>query len=439
AMRARGAQVTDLVVLVVAADDGIMPQTVEALSHARNAGVPLVVAVNKIDLPTANAMRVKQELLQHNVVLEEFGGNVLSTEISAKKGTNIQQLLDQILLQAEILDLKSNPDKRATGTVVEAQLDPGKGPVATVLVQNGTLRVGDDYICGMYSGRVRAMLDERGKQVKEAGPAIPVQILGLVGVPMAGDQLIVVEDAAEAREVAQRRQRLDREAKSRRTSKGVVSLEDFMAQARAGEKRTLRILIKADQGGPAEALADSLGQLGNAEVEVQVVHRGVGAISESDILLAKASGAVIIGFHVRPDNNARAAAEREGVDIKLYRVIYEAVDDVRAALQGLLRPEEREVIVGEAQVRETFKVPKAGVIAGCSVRSGSIQRAGRVRVIRDGVEVYDGVIGSLRRFKEDVREVKEGFECGIGIENFNDIKVGDVIENYRKEEVQRTL
>ena len=438
AMRARGAQVTDEVILVVAADDAVMPQTIEAISHAKNAGVPMIVAINKIDLPQANAMKVKQDLLQHGVVLEEFGGTTLSSEISAKKGLNIDSLLEQVLLQAELLDLKANPNKRATGTVVEAQLDAGKGPVATVLVQSGTLRVGDDFIVGMFSGRVRALLDERGKTVKSAGPAIPVQVLGMQGVPMAGDQLLVVEDATAAREVAQRRERLDREAKSRRSTRG-VTLEDFMAQSTAGDVRSLRILIKADQGGPAEALADALGQLGTSEVKVEVVHRGVGAITESDILLARASGAIIIGFHVRPDNNARAAAERENVDIKLYRIIYEAVADVRAALEGMLRPEQREVIVGEAEVLETFKVPKLGVIAGCAVRSGLVRRDGRVRVIRDSVEVYEGTIGSLRRFKDDVREVREGFECGIGIENFNDLKVGDRIECYRTEEVARTL
>ncbi len=439
AMRARGAQVTDIVVLVVAADDSVMPQTIEAISHAKNAGVPLIVAINKIDLPQANPGKVKQELLQHGVVLEEFGGNVLSTEISAKKGTHIGELLDQILLQAEILDLKANPNRRAAGTVIEASLDAGKGPVATVLVQNGTLRVGDDFICGMYSGRVRNLFDERGKAVKLASPAIPVQILGFQGVPMAGDQLLVVEDAASAREVAQRRERLDREAKSRRGNRAGVTLEDFMAQAATGGVRTLNVLIKADQGGPAEALADALIGLSGPEVKVDVVHRGVGAITESDILLAKTAGAIIIGFHVRPDNNARTAAEREGVEIKLYRIIYEAVADVRSAMEGMLRPEEREVILGEAAVREVFKISRIGTIAGCSVRSGVINRQGRVRVVRDGVEVFDGILASLRRFKDDVREVREGFECGIGVENFNDIKVGDVIECYRKEQVARTL
>jgi translation initiation factor IF-2 len=440
AMRARGAQVTDIVVLVVAADDQVMPQTIEAISHAKNAGVPMIVAINKIDLPAANVMKVKQDLLQQGVVLEEFGGTTLATAISAKKGTNVDELLEQILLQAEILDLKANPDRRATGTVIEAQLDPGKGPVATVLVENGTLRVGDDFICGMYSGRVRALLDERNKNVKAAGPAIPVQVLGIEKVPNAGDPLVVVEDATDARETAQRRERLDREARNRRTSaRASVTLEDFMAQTAAGERRSLRIVIKADQGGPAEALADALGQLSTSEVEVQVIHRGVGAVSESDVLLAKASGAIIIGFHVRPDNNARATAEREGVEIKLYRIIYEAVADVRLALEGMLRPEQREVIDGDAEVRQLFKVAKIGVIAGCSVRNGVITREGRVRVVRDGKQIYDGRLSSLRRFKDDVREVRAGFECGIGIENFNDLKVGDIIEAYRTEEHARTL
>jgi translation initiation factor IF-2 len=439
AMRARGAQVTDIVVLVVAANDSVMPQTIEAISHAKNAGVPIIVAINKTDLPDANPQKVMQDLLAQGVVLEMFGGTTLSTAISAKKGSHVPELLDQILLQAELLDLKANPNRDAVGAVIEAQLDPGKGPVASVLVQNGTLKVGQNFICGLFSGRVRALLDERGKAVKEAGPAIPVQVLGLAGVPMAGDQFLVVDDATQARDIAQRRERLDREAKSRRTAKGSVTLEDFVSQAAAGQMRTLPLLIKADQGGPAEALADALSHLSNAEVQIQVIHRGVGAITESDILLARTAGAIIIGFHVRPDNNARSAAEREGVDIKLYRVIYDAVNDIRARLEGLLRPEEREVILGEAEVREIFKVSRVGTVAGCSVRNGVINRQARARVVRDGVEIYSGTIASLRRFKEDVKEVKEGYECGIGIENFNDIKVGDVIECYRKEEVARTL
>jgi translation initiation factor IF-2 len=438
AMRARGAQVTDIVVLVVAADDAIMPQTIEAISHAKNAGVPLVVAINKIDLPTANVQKVKQDLLAHGVVLEEFGGTTLATPISAKKGTGVDELLEQVLLQAELLDLKANPDRKAQGSVLEATLDPGKGAIATILVQNGTLRVGDDFICGQYSGRVRAMYDERGGTEHEAGPSTPVQILGFEGVPEAGDTFLAMADAAEARDIAQKRQRLEREAQHRRSGR-VKTLEDFMAEAAAGGVATLRIIIKADQGGPAEALADALAQLSTQEVKVEVVHRGVGAITESDVLLARASGAIIVGFHVRPDSNARAAADRERVEIRTYRIIYEAVEEVKAAMEGLLAPEKKEVVLGEAEVRQTFKIAKIGTIAGCFVRSGVIPRTGRVRVIRNGVEAYDGTLSSLKRFKDDVREVREGFECGIGIENFNDVKVGDLIESYRIEEVARSL
>jgi len=438
AMRARGAQVTDIVVLVVAADDAIMPQTIEAISHAKNAGVPLVVAINKIDLPTANVQKVKQDLLSHGVVLEEFGGTTLMTPISAKKGTNVDALLDQILLQAELLDLKANPDRKAQGSVLEASLDPGKGALATILVQNGTLRVGDDFICGQYSGRVRAMYDERGGTEADAGPSTPVQILGFEGVPEAGDSFLAMDDAAAARDIAQKRQRLEREAQHRRSGR-VKTLEDFMAEAAAGGVATLRIIIKADQGGPAEALADALAQLSTAEVKVEVVHRGVGAITESDVLLARASGAIIVGFHVRPDSNARAAADRERVEIRTYRIIYEAVEEVKLAMEGLLAPEKKEVVLGEAEVRQIFKIAKIGTIAGCFVRSGVIPRTGRVRVIRNGVEVYDGTLASLKRFKDDVREVREGFECGIGIENFNDVKVSDLIESYRIEEVARSL
>ncbi|HEU4680854.1 MAG TPA: translation initiation factor IF-2 [Gemmatimonadales bacterium] len=438
AMRARGAQVTDTVVLVVAADDQVMPQTVEAISHARNAGVPMIVAINKIDLPTANVQKVKQDLLQHNVVLEEFGGTVLSAEISAKKGTGIDHLLEQILLQSEILDLKANPTGKGHGTVLEATLDPGKGPLATILVQRGTLAGGDNFICGKFSGRVRALYDERGKAVKEAGPSIPVQILGFEGVPAAGDIFAVVTDAVEARDIAQKRQRLEREAQNRRSARG-GTLEDFSRALKEGEISMLRIIIKADQGGPAEALADALAQLTTSEVRVDVVHRGVGAITESDILLAKASGAIVLGFHVRPDSNARSAAEREQVDVRTYRIIYEAVEDVRNALEGLLKPEERETVLGEAEVLQLFKVSKVGTIAGCTVRSGTIQRTAKARVVRDGTTVYTGALSSLKRFKDDVREVREGLECGIGIENFNDLKVGDRIESFRMEEVKRTL
>ncbi|MEZ4584953.1 MAG: translation initiation factor IF-2 [Gemmatimonadales bacterium] len=438
AMRARGAQVTDLVVLVVAADDQVMPQTVEAISHAKNAGVPMIVAINKIDLPSANVAKVKQDLLQHQVVLEEFGGNVLHAPISAKKGTGIDGLLEQILLQAELLDLKANPEAPAGGTVLEATLDPGKGPLATVLVQRGTLHIGDNFICGKFSGRVRAMTDERDNAVEEAGPSIPVRVLGFEGVPAAGDSFVGVSEASEARDIAQKRQRLDREAQNRRSMRG-ASLEDISRQMQAGEVSQLKLIIKADQGGPAEALADALAQLSTNEVRVDVIHRGVGAISESDVLLAKASGAIILGFHVRPDANARAAAEREQVDVRTYRIIYEAVEDVRAALEGLLKPEEREVVLGEAEVLETFKVSKVGTIAGSRVTSGLINRTAKLRVVRDGKLVYTGNVGSLKRFKDDVKEVKEGLECGIGVENFNDVKVGDRIEAFRVEEVKRSL
>ncbi len=438
AMRARGAQVTDLVILVVAADDRVMPQTVEAISHARNAGVPMVVAINKIDLPSADVERAKQDLLQQGVLLEDFGGDTMWAAISAKSGDGVADLLEKVVLQAELLDIKANPDRLASGTVVESTLDPGKGPVATILVKAGTLRIGDDFICGHMAGRVRAMLDERGKRVDEAGPSIPVQVLGFDGVPQAGDTFTVMSEANVAREIAQRRQRLDREAEHRRASRA-VSLEGLSRQIEEGRVQRLKILIKADQGGPAEALADAFAQLSTDEVQVEIIHRGVGAINEGDVIFAKASGAIIVGFHVRPDANARAAAEREKVDIRTYRVIYEAVEDVRRALEGLLRPEEREVVLGEAEVREVFKISGVGTIAGCFVSHGFIKRAARVRVIRDSVEIYDSTISSLRRFKDDVKEVKEGLECGIGVENFNDVKVGDVLEPYRIEEIARTL
>ncbi len=440
AMRARGAQVTDIVVLVVAADDQVMPQTVEAISHAKNAGVPLVVAINKIDLPAANPQKVKQDLLQHGVVLDEFGGDTMAAAISAKTGQGMDELLEKILLQAELLDKRANPKRPAHGTVIESMLDPGKGPVATVLVQSGTLEMGQDFICGSLAGRVRAMFDERGTRVEKAGPSMPVQVLGFESVPEAGDSFAVVAQASEAREIAQKRQRLEREAHHRRSGRG-VSLEDLSKEIGEGKAAALKIIIKADQGGPAEALADAFAQLSTAEVKVEVVHRGVGGITESDVLLAKASQAIIVGFHVRPDANSRTAAEREKVDIRTYRVIYDAIEDVRAALEGLLAPEQKEVVLGEAEVRQTFKISGVGTIAGCFVRTGVIRRGGgsRIRVLRDAVIVYDGDIASLKRFKDDVREVKEGLECGIGIQDFNDVKVGDVLEVYRVEEVARSL
>jgi translation initiation factor IF-2 len=437
AMRARGADVTDVVILVVAADDAVMPQTIEAISHARNAGVPIVVAINKMDLPGADPDRVKRELLDHQVVVEEFGGDVLSQPVSAKTGAGIDDLLEKVLLQAELLDLKANPDREAHGIVIEAELDVGKGPVATVLVTNGTLRVGDDLVCGLHSGRVRALLDERGKATAAAGPAIPAQILGISGVPQAGDKLMVME-ADRAQEIVQTRQRLEREKKLRIRDRG-VKLTDISQLLAAGETAQLNVVIKGDVDGSVQALSDSLEQLSTNEVEVKVIHRGVGAINRSDALLAATSRAIIIGFHVRPDADARNVAEQEGVDIRLYDVIYEAIEDVRAALEGLLAPDEREVLLGAAEVRQLFKVPKTGTVAGCYVTEGVIRRNDPVRLVRDGIQVYRGQLGSLKRFKDDVREVREGFECGMNIDGYNDVKVGDVIECFTVEHVARTL
>ena len=437
AMRARGADVTDIVILLVAADDSVMPQTIEAISHAKNAGVPMIVAINKCDLPAADPGRVKQELLQHAVNVEDFGGDVLSAEISAKTGKGIDDLLEKVLLQAEILELKANPDRAAQGTVIEAQLDVGKGPVVSVLVQKGTLRVGDSFVCGLYDGRVRAMLDERGNTVDEAGPATPIQVLGAGGVPQAGDTFQAM-DADAAAEIAANRQRLDREKQLRIRERG-IKLGDFGALVAAGETSRLPIIIKGDVDGSVQALSDALEQLGGKEVQVDIIHRGVGAINESDVLLAETAGAVIIGFRVRPQTAARQEAERNEIDIHVYDVIYEAVDEVTAALEGMLAPEKKEQVQGTAEVREVFKVSKVGTIAGCYVTEGRIDRKGRVRVVRDGIVAYDGEIGSLKRFKDDVKEVREGFECGIGVANFNDVKVGDLIECYTVTEVARTL
>jgi translation initiation factor IF-2 len=437
AMRARGAEVTDLVVLVVAADDSVMPQTIEAISHAKNAGVPLIVAMNKIDLPGANPDKIKQDLLQHEVVVEEFGGSVLSQEVSAKKGTGVSELLEKILLQAEILDLKANADRPAQGVVIESRLDVGKGSVATVLITNGTLRVGDSFVCGHYDGKVRAMLDERGKTVPVAGPGIPVQLLGISGTPQAGDALLAM-DAAKASEIAGTRQRLDREKQLRVKSRG-VKLTDISRMLAEGQIAYLNLVIKGDVDGSVQALSDALGQLSTGEVKVEVIHRGVGAINESDVLLATSAGAIIIGFHVRPTGEARQLAAREDVDIKLYNIIYEAVEDVKSALEGMLTPDSKEVMYGVANVRQIFKVPRIGTVAGCYITEGMVDRKNRVRVVREGIQIYEGELSSLKRFKDDVREVREGFECGLSVQGFNDIKIGDNIECYRIEEVARTL
>lgn len=437
AMRARGAEVTDIVILVVAADDSVMPQTIEAISHARNASVPIVVAVNKVDLPSADVDRVKRELLAREVVLEDFGGEILGADVSAKTGEGLDDLLEKVLLQAEILELKANPEREARGTVVEAQLDRGMGPVATVLVERGTLEVGADFVCGLYGGRVRALLDERGRKVTSAGPGIPVRVLGIEGVPQAGDSLVVLS-AARVREIVSRRQQLEREKDIRRRATG-TRLEDVFAAVKAGEGARLNVVIKGDTDGSVQALSDSLERLSTDEVSVEVIHRAVGGINESDILLASTSAAIIVGFHVRPDAGAAAAAERESIEIRIYNVIYEAVEEIRLALEGLLAPEQREITVGMAEIRELFRVPKAGTIAGCYVQTGTMRRNLPIRLLRDQIQIYQGRIDSLRRFKEDVRQVRDGYECGISIENYNDIKVGDVIECYEVVEVARTL
>jgi len=437
AMRARGAQATDIVILVVAADDGVMPQTIEAINHAKAAGVPIIVAINKIDKPGANPDKVKQELTQHGLIPEDWGGETVMVPVSAKTGQGVDELLEMIALQAELMELKANPNKPARGVVLEAKLDKKRGPVATFLVQSGTLKVGDAVVAGLYAGKIRAMFDDKGRPVKEAGPAMPVEVLGLEGVPMAGDKFYAVESLEKARKIAEKRQELARESALEREKR--VSLEELFAQMQAGEVKELNIVLKADAQGSIEAIRKSLEELSTDEVKVNVIHAGVGPITENDIMLAAASNAIVIGFNVRPDSAARQAAEREKVDVRTYRVIYDIVDEVKKAMAGLLEPEEKEVYLGSAEVRATFKVPKVGTVAGCYVRDGVIRRNANVRLVRDGVVIYDGKIASLKRFKDDVREVQAGYECGVGLENFNDIKVGDVIECYTIEKVKREL
>jgi translation initiation factor IF-2 len=438
AMRARGADATDIVVLVVAADDGVMPQTVEALNHAKAAGVPIVVAVNKIDKDEADPQRVRQQLVEYGVVPVEWGGEHEFVEVSAKARTNLDRLLETILLVADIQELKADPESAARGVTLEAHLDKGRGAIATVLVQRGTLRVGDSVVSGATWARVRAMFDEHGTVVKEAGPAKPVQVLGWSHVPEAGDDFRVVADEREARHIAQEREGRQRAADLVAT-RPASSLRELLVRAREGEMEALKLVIKADVQGSLEAIVDALDKFPQDEVRIQVLHRGVGAISENDVSLAAASGAIVIGFNVRPDPGARDLADKEGVDLRMYRVIYQALDDIRDALSGLLAPEEQEVELGRAEVRTLFRVPRAGVIAGSMVLRGTITRGARARLIRDGVVAYAGRIGSLRRFKDDVREVSEGFECGIGLENFQDVHEGDVIEAFEVREVARTL
>ena len=437
AMRARGAQITDIVVLVVAADDAVMPQTVEAISHAQAAAVPIVIAINKIDKPDANPERIRQQLSEKGVLIEEWGGKVQAVEISAKTGKNIDQLLERILLEAEVLELKANPDRMARGVVVESELDKGKGIVATVLVQKGSLRIGDSFICGVWSGRARAMFDERGRRIEVAHPSQPVQLIGFDGIPQAGDDLVVLENEREAREISIRRQQLKREQDFRQ--RRMITLDDISKQIKEGQVKDLPIIVKGDVDGSVEALSDSLMKLSTNEVKVVVIHKGVGGISEGDVLLAAASRAVIIGFHVRPNLNARRLAEKEEVEIRLYSIIYDAINEVKSALEGMLAPSLSEQILATVEVREVFKVSRVGTIAGCYVQDGKIVRNNKVRLVRDGLIVFDGTIASLKRFKDDVRDVEQGFECGIGLEGYNDVKSGDTIEAYTIVETKRKL
>jgi len=432
AMRARGAQVTDLVVLVIAVTEGIMPQTVEAIDHAKAANVPIVVALNKCDLPDANPQMARQRLMEHGLVTEEFGGEVLAVEVSATKKTGLDKLLEAVALQAELIEPNADPNRRAEGVVLESELDKGRGPVATVLVKEGTLRRGDAVVIGTIHGRVRTMLNEHGKVVKEAGPSMPVQVVGFSGLPEAGDLLNVVESERIAKEIATHRE--DKLRGRMEVPKPRVTLEDLFAEAEGGGVKELNVIVKADTQGSAEALRDSLLKLPTEKVKLTVIHAAVGAVTESDVQLAAASDAIVVGFHVRPDPAARAAAENQGVDVRLYQVIYEVIDEIRAAMVGLLPPNVKEIVVGQAEVRKTFTIPRIGTIAGCYVTDGAMRRNIGCRLIRDGVQVYQGKFGSLKRFKEDVREVQTGFECGISIEGFNDVKIGDVIEAFEHEE-----
>ena len=437
AMRARGAKATDIVVLVVAADDSVMPQTIEAINHAQAADVPIVVAINKMDKSEADPQKVKAELAEHNVLVEDYGGTVQVSEVSAETGEGIDDLMEKIILQAEIMEVKANPDREASGVIIESRLEKGRGNVITVLVQRGTLEVGDPFIAGIYSGSVRAMFDERDNRVDEAGPSTPVLVLGCDGSPEVGDQFVSLEEESEAREIATERQRIYREQELRRKSQ--VSLEQISRRMAEGEFHELNLIVKGDVGGSVEALSDALLKLKTDEVAVRIIHSGVGAVTESDVMLARASEAVILGFQVRPTPGAREAAENEEVDIRTYSIIYDAIEDVHDALEGLLSPEEREEIKGHAEVRDIFKVPSVGTVAGSYVTDGKITRNHQIRVIRDGVVVYEGGIGSLKRFQEDVKEVKSGFECGISVANFNDVKVGDELESYVVVEEKRTL
>ena len=437
AMRARGAKITDIAIIIVAADDAVMPQTVEAINHAQAAGVPMVFAINKIDKPGANSEKIKEQLANMNILVEDWGGKYQCQEISAKKGINVDKLLDKVLLEADMLELKANPNKNAVGSVIESSLDKGRGYLATIMVQGGTLHVGDVMLSGCYTGKVKAMFNERGQKIDAAGPSTPVSVLGLNGAPTAGDNFNVLDDEKEAKDIANKREQLIRIQGIKTTQH--ITLEEIGRRIAIGNFKELNIVLKADVDGSIEALTDSLIKLSTEEVKVNVIHRAVGAISESDVLLAAASNAIIIGFQVRPSANARKMAEKEGIEIRLYSVIYDAINEVKDGIEGMLAPEEKEEITATAEVLETFKISKVGTIAGCMVRDGKLVRAAKIRVIRDGIVVYTGVLGSLKRFKDDVKEVAAGFDCGLNIDGYNDIKIGDVIESYTIVEVKRKL
>ncbi|MCD6307846.1 MAG: translation initiation factor IF-2, partial [Candidatus Latescibacteria bacterium] len=437
AMRARGAKATDIVILIVAATDGLIPQTVEAINHANEANVPIIIAINKIDLPNADVEKVKGDLARHNILVEDWGGSYQCQEISAKQGTNISKLLEKVLLEAEMLELKSDPTKKAAGIVIDSILDKGLGPVATILIQSGTLHVGDSFITGMITGRVRAMLDEKGVRIVESGPSLPVQIFGMNGVPKAGDTFYSVKNESEAKNIAQHRRIVKREQISRRIKR--VTLDDVYNKIKDGLIKELKLIIKADVDGSTEAISDALSRITHKEVRVRVIHQAVGGINENDVLLASASGAVIVGFHVRPTPKARELAAQEDVDIKLYEVIYEVIEDVGKALSGLLSPKITEKIVGTAEIRDVFRIPRIGNVAGCYVTGGTVKRNSKVKLIRDSIEIYSGKISSLRRFKDDVAEVNQGYECGLSIDGYDDVKVGDVVEVIELKEEARTV
>ncbi len=434
-MRARGAQVTDVAILVVAADDGVMPQTVEAINHAKAANVPIIVAVNKIDKEGANPDRVLQQLTEYELVPEQWGGDTIVCNISAKQKIGIENLLEMVLLTADVQELRANPDRRAKGTVVEAKLDKGRGPVATVLIQNGTLNAGDIVIAGKTVGRVRAMTDDKGRRLEKAGPAMPVEIIGLSEVPDAGDLFYAVEDERMARELAEQRKTEEKDERAKLQQK--VTLENLFSHIKEGEIKDFNIIVKADVQGSAEAVTASLRKLSNEEVRVQVIHSGVGGVNESDVMLAAASGAIIVGFNVRPEPAAADSAARQDVEIRTYRIIYDCIEEIESAMKGMLAPKFQEAVIGHAEVRQTFKVSGVGTIAGCYVTDGKIQRAAQVRIVRDSIVIHEGVLSTLRRFKDDVREVASGYECGVSFEKFNDIKEGDILEVFIMEEIKR--